>query len=103
MQPQKPRGPAPIDELIRSFLREQGLGASGNHARVFNAWRDVLEPGLRQHAEPVRFRAGELVIEVDSAAHLQEMKNFTGESYRKRANERLGKQAIRRIVFKLRG
>ena len=99
----EPRGPLPIQDLIRSFLRESGLGSGGSHARVFQAWKEALDPELEGHAEPVRFRGGELVVEVASATHLQEMKNFTGNTYRKRANERLGKTAIRRVVFKLRG
>jgi len=79
------------------------VGSAGSHARVFHAWNETLGSALGAHARPVRYRAGELVVEVDSAAHMHEMKNFTGEGYRKRANERLGQEAIRRVVFKLRG
>ncbi len=88
---------------MRSFLRENGLGSANSHARVFRAWTDALEPELRAHAQPVRFRAGELTVEVASSTHLHEMKNFTGKRYLKRANEHLGQKAIRRLVFKLRG
>jgi hypothetical protein len=99
----KPRGPRPIDELIRNFLRNKGIRSGGGYSIVFKAWTEALEAGMRAHAQPVRFRSGELTVEVDSAVHLQEMKNFTGDDYRRKANEHLGKNTIRRVVFKLRG
>ena len=43
----------------------------------------------------------DLLVEVESSAHLQELKQFTGEDFRRRANERLGRERIRRVVFKL--
>lgn len=95
--------PAPIGELIGEFLKDHGFGATGTHARVLRAWDEALDASLARHARAVRFRAGELTVEVDSASHLQELKSFTGEEMRKRANERIGRTAIRRVVFKLKG
>ncbi len=103
MEPRKKRGPSPIDELIKSFVRDHGLRSGGGYTQVFRAWNEALPAPLRPHAQPVRFRGGELTVEVDSATHMQELKNFTGESYRKKANDRLGKDTIRRVGFKLRG
>ena len=96
------RGPRPIDGLIRDFVRAHGLGGSAGNVRVFKAWNAVLEPALRTHVEPVRFRNRELVVETDSAVHLQELNNFTGETYRTAANEKLGSEMIKKVVFKLR-
>ena len=101
MEPNKSSGPRALDQLIASFLRENGLGRSPRHHAVFDSWTQALEPDLRGRAVPVRFRGDVLTIEVDSSAHLQELRNFTGDTYRTRANERLGKQAIRKVVFKL--
>ena len=101
MNGKESHGPRSIDGLIRTFLRDNGLTATGRHAVVFKAWNEVLGTELKKRATPVRFRSGELTVEVESAAHLQEMKNFTGEAYRARANEHLGREAIRKIVFKL--
>ena len=100
-QPASFRGPRPIDELIGRFVREHGLGKAPGAVKIFRAWNDSLEPALRKQAQPVRFRAGELVVEVASASYLQEFKNFIGEGYRQRANERLRTEAIRKVVFKL--
>lgn len=103
MEGRKRREPAPIGGLIQEFLRENGLTGGGGNTRVLRAFEDAIGASGRAHARAVRFRAGELIVEVDSAAHMHEMKNFTGEALRRRANDRLGKTMIRRIVFKLKG
>lgn len=103
MQRSPKEGPRPIAELIRSFLRDEGLGSARRASRVLQAWSEVVGPQLGARARPVRFRAGELTVEVDSASHFQELRSFTGEGFRVRANQRLGENVIRRVAFKLRG
>jgi hypothetical protein len=83
-------------------LRASGIGARTRQSPVYRAWSDALGPELARRAHPVRFERGELVVEVESAAHMQELSNFTGEQYRKLANARLGGEEIRKLAFKLR-
>ena len=103
MQPKKSRGPEPIEGAIREFLRSSGLGAGNRHQKVFDAWSKVVGAKLAAHAVPVRLRRDELTVEVDSATHLHELKSFTGESYRKKVNDELGSERVRKLVFRLRG
>ena len=86
---------------MRDLLRARGIDSRSQHVEVFRAWREALGTELAQHARAVRFQRGELLIEVDSAAHFQELQSFTGENYRQRANEHLPQPAIDRVVFKL--
>lgn len=90
-----------MQDAVGRFLKASGLGTHMRGWPVFQAWIEVAGTELARHARPVRFERGELVVEVGSAAHYQELASFTGESYRQRANERLGKSEIRRIVFRL--
>ena len=101
-QDQSPKGPSPIRYAIKAFLRDTGLGARPRDMLVFQAWKDAAGEELAKRAIPVRYRNGELTLEVESAVHLQELKNFTGEGYRRGANARLGNEAIRKLAFKLR-
>ena len=95
------REAVPMQDAVGRFLKASGLGARMRSWPVFQAWIEAAGTELARHARPVRFDRGELVVEVGSAAHYQELASFTGESYRQRANERLGKPEIRRIVFRL--
>lgn len=56
---------------------------------------------MSERAKPTNFRFGELTVEVESAAHLHELQNFTGEQYRCEANDRLGEEHIKKILFRL--
>jgi hypothetical protein len=90
-----------MQDALGRFLRSSGLGPRLRGWPVFQAWIEAAGSELARHARPVRFERGELVVEVGSAAHYQELASFTGETYRQRANERLERPEIRRIVFRL--
>jgi hypothetical protein len=90
-----------MQEALGGFLRASGLLPRLRPWPVFQAWIEALGVDLARRARPVRFERGELFVEVDSASHFQELASFTGEGYRKRANARLPKPDIRRVVFRL--
>jgi Dna[CI] antecedent, DciA len=90
-----------MTEALGGFLRASGLGARMKSWPVFQAWIEALGSDLARRAKPVRFERGELLVEVDSATHFQELASFTGEGYRERANAKLAKPEIRRVTFRL--
>ena len=94
-------GTAAAKLVLERYLRQSGLGAKLRDASVFKAWRDALGPTLAARARPVRFERGQLEVEVRSAPHFHELSNFTGESYRTKANQRLGSERILTVVFRL--
>ena len=85
------------------MLRDSGLNAGVKNERVFRAWRESAGSKLKARAVPVRFRRGELIVEVDSSAHLHELQSFTGEDIRTKANSALGSEVLRKVTFKLKG
>lgn len=88
------------DALTR-YLKASGLSLRMRHLDVYRAWSDSLGRDLARRARPVNFKNGALTVEVESAAHLHELQNFTGEQYRTLANARLGEAQIRKLVFRL--
>lgn len=93
---------APLGAAVEAYLHASGLGSRLRDHRIFEAWNAVVGAELARRAVPARFRNGELLVEVDSSAHLGELQAFTGEQYRQAANRRLGTARIERVVFKLR-
>jgi len=85
-------------------MREGGLGQQGRSERVFRAWSEAFQATGKapEATSPVRFRGGELTVEVAASAVLYELRNFTGNTIRKQANQKLGSEVIRRVVFRLR-
>ncbi len=94
------RGPTGLGQALGAFLRDTGIGAQLRHARVFKAWADALGPRLASRAEAVRFQFGELTVEVQSAPLFHELQNFTGESFRRAANQRLGDEVVQTVLFR---
>lgn len=88
-------------DAVRDFLRNSGLGAKLRDWPVYEAWGVVLGGDLSRRARAVDFRRGELIVEVESAVHHAELSNFTGERYRQLTNQHLGREAVRKVTFKL--
>ena len=88
-------------DALKGYLKSSGLDQKFRELPVFDAWIEAVGEALARRARPVRFHAGELTVEVESAAHRQELVSFSGEQYRKLANRRLGRETIERVLFKL--
>jgi hypothetical protein len=89
-----------LGAAMSAYLQASGLGLSLREGRVFRAFESAAGPLLAKRARPARLERGELLVEVQSSAHLHELAGFAGEDLRRRANEILGREEIRRIVFK---
>lgn len=92
---------APVKDVLSAFLRENGWATKLRDSTVLRAWRESAAQRYGTRAKAVRFQDGELLVEVSSAAHLEELRGFTGEELREAANRRLGSERIRRVTFKL--
>jgi hypothetical protein len=90
-----------MGDVLRQFMRDTGLGAQLRHARVYGAWSEALGERLKERAKPVHFHFGELTVEVQSAPHMQELQNFTGDQFRREANKLLGEDVIKKVLFRL--
>ena len=93
--------PTSIHDALAAYLHKTGLDSKLAQARVFGAWREAVGETLAKRARAVRFQGGELLVEVQSAPHLHELTNFTGDRYRALANKKLGGPRIARVVFQL--
>ncbi len=93
--------PLVFGDALKRYLRESGLGAKLRSGDVHEAWNKALGPKLAGRARSVSYRGGELVVEVESAVHKQELESFTAERYRRKTNQLLGTERIHRVTIKL--
>ena len=91
----------PLKDALKEYLKESGLAPKLRHWDIYSAFGKALGRNLSKRARPVRFQRGILTVEVESAAHLHELANFSGESVRIQANQILGGERITRVDFKL--
>lgn len=95
---EKKRGPVPLSDAIQAFLKDSGIRAKGRDGEVYRAWNEAYGS---TDARPVALRRGALHVEVTSTSVLQDLKSFSGDRFRRKANQILGEERIRRIVVKL--
>ena len=107
---ERPRGGvSSLQDALGEFLQASGLGRHLELFPIFDAWNQAVGEELAALARPVKFHRGELTIEVESAAHLNELSSFTGEGFRVLANQTLAGNAsktgkrttIQRLTFRL--
>lgn len=93
--------PQPVSDFLREILAQAGRGRSRNRFR--DALDQILTEAQREHCQVAGFRAGKLVLEVDSAPLYAEFSGFRREEFRKRLNELIPEQPIAQLAFRLGG
>ncbi len=91
--------PQRLRELIEQFLTEQGLGEVQVVAQLPQLWSELVGGPAARASRICSFANGELVVEVSVPAWYTEL-HLRGEELRKRLNERLGRELVRRLVIR---
>jgi hypothetical protein len=93
--------PKPAAEFVRAILRETGTSRErGAYAGALDA---ILPEAQRAHCQVVGCRGGRLVVEVDSAPLLAELRGFRRDELRLRINQLLPDRPIAQLTLRLGG
>ncbi len=63
-----------LGEVVRAFIRAEGLDRPSSLAELRGIWEELVGLELSEHSRLEGLRRGTLRVEVDSAAHLAELK-----------------------------
>jgi hypothetical protein len=84
------------DSLLAPLLKDSGIGSGVAFAGIKKNWFSLFQKPLSHHIAPCLLTAGELLINVDSPAWLQELKFFREDILKK-----LYPFGIRSVRFRL--
>ena len=84
------------DSLLAPLLKDSGIGSGVAFAGIKKNWFSLFQKPLSHHISPCLLTAGELLINVDSPAWLQELKFFKEDIQKK-----LHPYGIRSVRFRL--
>lgn len=87
-----------IGELLRRYLRQEGLETPLNERRVVAAWPEVAGRMAASRTGEVFVRNGVLYVQLNSPA-LKANLMMAREQLVRRLNESVGAQVVERIVF----
>lgn len=87
-----------VGELLRAFLRQQGLETPLNEYRLIQGWEQVVGPTVNRYTRDLHIRNQTLYVRLISPALKQELMMLR-RSYIERLNAYVGAQVIADIVF----
>ncbi len=86
----------PLGEIVEGLLRERTFARGVPVGRLAADWEAVVGPRLASESAPVTLEAGVLVVAASGGTWGAQAR-FLAEEIRKRANARLGADAVRTV------
>ena len=88
----------PLGEIIRHYLRQEGLETPLNEVRAINAWPEVAGPLVARLTGDVSFRQGTLYVKITRPSLRQDLMMERSFLISK-VNAAVGAQVVQNIVF----
>ncbi|MBP8776800.1 MAG: DUF721 domain-containing protein [Bacteroidaceae bacterium] len=95
----KRRKALPIGDILRQYLREEGLESPLQQQRLLTAWPEVVGPLGARYTENLFIKNQALFVHVTSPAFRQEL-NMAKAILIRNLNAKAGAQVITNIIFK---
>jgi predicted nucleic acid-binding Zn ribbon protein len=92
---------APLSHLVPQVMKDWGLEQRLHQSQLVAHWTEIVGNELARHAQPVSLRKKVLTVGVDHPIWLQELSRYHKPLLLKKVNDRLGKNAVRNIVFRI--
>lgn len=78
-----------------------GLDRRRTEAEVLKVWKDLLDPAIVAHSQPVGLNKGTLFVAVDSNVWLSEIVRYRRKEILDRLQHSFGREMIKRISFRV--
>ena len=88
----------PIGDIIRKFLRDEGLETPLNQHRLISSWGEVMGNGILHYTGDIFIKNQTLWVKINSSVLRQELGIGRSQIVR-RLNEHVGSQVITDVKF----
>mgnify|MGYP000432213980 FL=1 len=88
-----------IDDLLKSFVKENKLEKGLDKVNVEAAWRDLMGNGVNNYTNSVKLHQETLYVELSSSV-LREELSYGKEKIIGMLNEALGKDLINKLILR---
>jgi len=87
-----------IGDVVRQFLRDEGLETPLNQYRLISSWGDVMGKGIYPYTGDIFIKNQTLYVQIKSSVLRQEL-NSMKQNIVKRLNDHVGVQVICEAIF----
>mgnify|MGYP002623212505 CR=1 FL=1 len=87
-----------IGDLLRQYLREEGLETPLNQQRLINSWGEVMGKSIHRYTGNLFIKNQTLWVKINSSVIRQEL-TLEREKIARRLNEHVGAQVIADVRF----
>jgi hypothetical protein len=88
-----------IEDLLKSFVKENKLEKGLEKVNVETAWRDLMGNGVNSYTSNIKLHHNTLYVELSSSV-LREELSYGKEKIIKMINDSLGKIIIHKLVLR---
>jgi len=88
-----------IDDLLKSFVKENKLEKGLDKVNAEAAWRDLMGNGVNNYTNSVKLHQDTLYVELSSSV-LREELSYGKEKILSMLNEALGKDLISKLILR---
>ena len=88
-----------IDDLLKSFVKENKLEKGLDKVNVEAAWRDLMGNGVNNYTNSVKLHQDTLYVELSSSV-LREELSYGKDKIINMLNESLGKNLITKLILR---
>jgi Protein of unknown function (DUF721). len=88
-----------IGDIIRKFMRQNGMESPLNEYRLIQAWKDVVGPAIARYTGDMFIKNQILYVHLTSSVLRQELM-MGRELLVRNLNEKVGAQVIVNIIFR---
>ena len=90
----------PLKDVISAILDDSKLPFNPDDALIWKVWDEVVGGPIANNAQPSWLKNGRLRVKVSDPIWLQELE-FVGETIIEKLNGKLGREAVKKIDFRL--
>jgi len=90
-----------VGGIIQKVLHGMESKVDACNDIIFEIWDEAVGPEVSDHAQPSSLRGKVLQVYVDSSAWFFKLARFHEKKIKADINQRLGRKAVERIVFRL--
>ena len=107
MERRRVKKPVAVSDLLAPLARRFGWSRRAAHRAVFDAWDSIAPENISARCRAVSFREGRLIVKVNSAPLLEELRCFRASEFLGLINEELNREktgvvpVIRKVDFRL--